>query len=266
MVFQNGLREDKMKSLKMILLIIIAGLSAAILSSVMTGDGVTSMLTVRSVEAQTKLPLYKPPVHGSVARRIEAGTRGTEDAVPSLFVLAPDGHVGLTLQEQPSLYWYLSKDSKYPVEVTLIDSQGINPLIETELSPPLQAGVQRIRLVDYEVRLAPKERYQWSVALIPDPQNRSQDVLSSGFIERIESNALPAANREQLKLIKKANPTDKPRIYAEVGLWYDALSTLGDLIDTPPKGITPQELRQQRAALLEQVNLEEVAAYDRQAK
>lgn len=255
-----------MKSLKMIVLIIVAGLSAAILSPVITGDGVTSMLIVRSVEAQSNLRLYKPPVRGSVAHRIEAGTRGTEDAVPSLFVLAPDDHVGLTLQEQPSLYWYLSRDSKYPVEVTLIDSQGINPLIEIELSPPLQAGVQRIRLVDYKVRLAPKELYQWSVALIPDTGSRSQDVLSSGFIERIISDDLPATSREQLKIIDKANPTDKLRIYAEVGLWYDAVSTLCDLIDSPPKGITLQELRQQRAALLDQVNLKEVAAYDRQAK
>lgn len=255
-----------MKSLKMIMLIIVTGLSAAILSSVTTGDGVTSMLIVRSVEAQTRLPLYKPPVRGSVAHRIESGSRGTGDAVPSLFVLAPDDHVGLTLQEQPSLYWYLSGDSKYPVEITLIDSEGINPLIETELSPPLKAGVQRIRLVDYEVRLAPKERYQWSVALIPDSGSRSQDVLSSGSIERVTRDDLPAASQKQLKIIDKANPTDKPRIYAEVGLWYDSVSTLCDLIDTPPKGITLQELRQQRAALLEQVKLKEVAAYDRQAK
>jgi len=86
--------------------------------------------------------------------------------------------------------------------------------------------VQRIRLVDYEVRLAPKELYQWSVALIPDTGSRSQDVLSSGFIERIERNDLPAANLEQLKQIDKANPTDKPLIYAEVGLWHDAVSAL----------------------------------------
>ena len=205
-------------------------------------------------------------MRGSVARRIESGTRGTEDTAPSLFVLAPDGHVGLTLQGQPSLFWYLSKDSKYPVELILIDSQGINPLIEIQLSPPLKAGVQRIRLVDYDVRLVPKERYQWSVALIPDTGSRSQDVLSSGFIERIERNELPAANQKQLERIEKANSADNPRIYAEVGLWYDAVSALCDLIDTPLKGITLKELRQQRAALLEQVNLEEVAAYDRQAK
>ena len=255
-----------MKSLKMIVLIIVAGFSAVILSSVMPVDRVTKLFALRGVEAQTTLPLYKPPVRGVVARRIEAGTRGTEDTMPSLFVLAPDGHVGLTLQEQPSLFWYLSKDSKYPVEVTLIDSQGINPLIETELSPPLQAGVQRIRLMDYEVRLAPKERYQWSVALIPDAGSRSQDVLSSGFIARIERNELPAVNQKQLKRIEKADPVDKPFIYAEIGLWYDAMSALSDLVDTPPKGITQQELRQQRAALLDQVNLVEVAAYDRQAQ
>lgn len=250
----------------MIVLITIAALSAAVLSAVMTANNVTNMLAVRSVAAQTSLPLYKPPVRGSVARRIESGTRGTEDTAPSLFVLAPDGHVGLTLQEQPSLFWYLSEDSKVPVEVTLIDSQGINPLIETQLSPPLQAGVQRIRLVDYQVRLAPKELYQWSVALIPDTGSRSQDVLSSGFIERIERNDLPAADREQLKQIDEAKPTDKPGIYAEIGIWYDAVSTLCDLIDTPPKGITLQELRDQRAALMEQVDLDEVKVYDRQSK
>jgi len=255
-----------MKSLKMLVWIIAAGFSAGILLSVVPVNGVKKLFALRSVEAQTPLPLYKPPVRGVVARRIEAGTRGTEDTIPSLFVLAPDGHVGLTLQEQPSLFWYLSKDSEYPVEVTLIDSQGINPLIETELSPPLQAGMQRIRLVDYEVRLAPKERYQWSVALIPDAGSRSQDVLSSGFIERIERNELPAASQKQLKGIGKANPADKPLVYAEVGLWYDAVSALCDLIDTAPKGITLQALRQQRAALLDQVNLVEVAAYDRQAE
>lgn len=255
-----------MKSLKMILLIIAAGFSAAIMSSLMPVNGVTKILALTSVEAQTPLPLYKPPVRGVVARRIEAGTRGTGDTMPSVFVLAPDGHVGLTLEEQPSLFWYLSKDSNHPVEVTLIDSQGINPLIETELSPPLQAGVQRIRLVDYKVRLAPKERYQWSVALIPDAGSRSQDVLSSGFIERIERNELPAANQRQLQQIEKSNPADKPRIYAEVGLWYDAVTALCDLIDTAPKGATLQALRQQRAALLDQVKLEEVAAYDRQAE
>ena len=255
-----------MRSFKMIIWFFIAGLSAAILFSAVTWDNISNTLILRSANAQTKLPLYKPPVRGSVARRIEAGSRGPGGDVPSLVVLAPEGHVGLTLQAQPSLYWYLSQESKYPVEVTLIDSEGINPLIETLLNPPLQAGVQRIRLTEYNIRLSPKMRYQLSVALIPDKTSRSQDVLSSGFLEHVQPEDLPAENQKQLELLSKAGPTDKPRIYAQAGLWYDAVSAFADLIDNPPKGSTAQEMRQQRAALLEQVNLQEVAAYDRQHK
>jgi hypothetical protein len=43
-------------------------------------------------------------------------------------------------------------------------------------------------------------------------------------------------------------------------LWYDALTALADLIEATPQDA---QLRQQRAALLKQVDLAEVAAHDR---
>ena len=256
-----------MKCLIKIGLISTAAVAVAVLMPLMKGgDGFLSTITPQRVEAQSTLPIYKPPVRGAVARRIESGTRGAEDAVPSVYVLAPDGHAGLTVHGQPSLFWYLSKDSTYPVEITLIDSQGINPLIESRLDPPIPAGIQRIDLADFNVSLAPKERYQWSVALIPDTASRSQDVMASGFIERIEPGDLASADQEQLNRIASATPTAKPGIYAQAGLWYDAMTALSDMIDAPPAGISQSELRQERATLLEQVNLAEPAAYDRQIK
>ena len=72
-----------------------------------------------------------------------------------------------------------------------------------------------------------------------------------------------AFSSDRFEVITKSPLTG---IYAEAGIWYDAVAGLCKLIDDPPKGATLQELRQQRAALLEQVKLQEVAAYDRQSK
>jgi hypothetical protein len=164
-------------------------------------------------------------------------------------VLAPD-HTGLTAQEQPALYWYLSKPTTYPIEFTLRDDRAIQPLIEKRLKGPIQPGLQRVRLADYGIRLSPGVPYRWFVALVVDPDNRSRDILSGGTIERI---ALPEALRTKLA---RAGKTRAPLVYAEAGLWYDALSTVSDLIDAAPSDSMP---RQQRAALLEQVGLSDIA-------
>lgn len=169
-------------------------------------------------------------------------------------VLAPD-HLGWTVHEQPSLYWYLSKATTHPIEVTLIENEGVKPFFETRLSPPLQAGVQRLRLADYGVRLPLDVPYRWFVALIPDPESRSQDLIAEGAIIRV---ALSDTLRAQLAQTTKAQV---PALYAQEGIWYDAFAGLSDLIDAASQDTA---LRQQRAALLDQGNLPAIAAYDRQ--
>jgi hypothetical protein len=153
------------------------------------------------------------------------------------------------------LYWYLSRLTAAPLELTITAEQAATPLLETRLTPPSQPGIQRVRLADYNVRLTPGVRYRWFVALIPDPQNRSQDVLAGGMIEHTApSNTL----RTQLQQIGTAQA---PYLYAESGLWYDAVEAISELIAAAPQDA---QLRQQRAMLLEQVDLPDIAAYDRQ--
>jgi hypothetical protein len=154
------------------------------------------------------------------------------------------------------LYWYLSKPTSYPVEFTISDDRGRQPLLERRLSGPVQPGVQRVRLADYGVRLAVGVPYRWSIALVVDPGNRSRDIIAGGTIERI---APPEALRADLA---QASQAQAFHIYAEAGLWYDALSTISDLIDAAPNNLL---LRRQRASLLEQVNLGEVAQDDTRA-
>jgi hypothetical protein len=190
-------------------------------------------------------PVYKPPTRGAPGGRVGGGTRGTQREVFVLSVLAPD-HSGFTTSEQPSLYWYISAPTSLPVEVTVMDPQGVQPILETRLSPAVKAGVQRIRLADYNVRLSPGAAYRWFVAVVPDADRRSKDILAGGAIERVET-----PDELKAKLIQTANK-DMPSVYAEAGIWYDALRAISDLIEAAPQD---QELQKQRAAMLAQVGL-----------
>jgi len=206
----------------------------------------------QQLPAAVDRPVYQPPQRGTPGGRVGGSSRGIEDKLPMLSVLAPD-HTGLTVQEQPSLYWYLSKTTTHPFEVTIIEDRAIQPLLETRISTPIEPGVQRVRLADHGMRLSPGVPYRWFVALVVDPDNRSRDVLAGGTIERI---APPEALRAKLA---RAGKTLAPSIYAEAGLWYDALAAISELIDAAPN--TPG-LRQQRTSLLKQVGLSEVAEQD----
>jgi hypothetical protein len=203
----------------------------------------------------TKVLLYQPP-RGlgapSAGRRVGGGTRGTNKSVPILSVLAPD-HTGLTVREQPDLYWFASDVVTNPVELTLTLEKGETPILEKRLQVPAKAGIQRVRLSDYGVKLIPGERYSWSIALVLDPKRRSKDIIAMGAIERVER---PGMNSESLAA---APTTDAFYRFAADGLWYDAVMAISQLIETAP---TDPALRKQRVELLDQVDLREVGNFD----
>jgi Domain of Unknown Function (DUF928) len=212
------------------------------------------LLPQNAVAQLADIVTYTPPKRGAPGGREGAGTRGLQ-TLPILAVLTPKDHTGLTVQEQPVLYWYLSQETQHPVDIILTDRQSVKPLLETRLQPPLQPGIQLVRLADYHIRLAPGVAYKWSVSLVTDPSQHSRDIVTAGTIERID---LPDELRSQLG---QADKRASARLYATAGLWYDTIATLSELIDAVPQDTT---LRQQRATLLAQEGLTEAAAYDRQ--
>jgi len=105
-------------------------------------------------------------------------------------------------------------------------------------------------LSDHGVKLSPGVEYQWVVALITDPDNRSSDLVASGMIKRVDASA------DLKKSIAAASPDSLPGIYAEGGIWYDALSSLSDRIDADPAN---KALQETRADLLRQAGLKAAA-------
>jgi hypothetical protein len=86
-------------------------------------------------------PRYRPGTLAGTGRLIGGVARGAastagEAAAPQ--VLAP-GHVGRTSRASPTLYWFLSAATDRPAELTVMDPDGVEPLLETTLPGPLAA-------------------------------------------------------------------------------------------------------------------------------
>ena len=196
-------------------------------------------------------PLYKPPKRGKPTGRVGGGSRGIgEDAVPRILALVPE-HVAQTAATQPSLFWYIDgmPQEDQRLVFTLTDSQSVEPIRESDLGAPAAAGVQRIRLSEHDVELEPGVDYEWSVAIVVDPDQRSRDTIASGWIDRVAESEAPRLDPQE------GNGLERVNTYAAAGLWYDAMSSICDLIEENPDDAT---LLSVRASLLDQVGLAEL--------
>jgi hypothetical protein len=169
--------------------------------------------------ATTATPVYKPPKRGAPASRVGGGARGAEAGSLVLSVLAPE-HTGWTAKDQPTLYWYISEPANTRVELTVIDDAAIAPLLETHLEPPSKAGVQHLRLADHNVHLKEGMEYQWSVALVRDPGQRSQDIVASGTLAYVKPSAelkqkLTQVDKEALVLLLISNARNSVSMFFE---------------------------------------------------
>jgi hypothetical protein len=204
----------------------------------------TEKAEVAPVEsAPPGLPVYVPPKRGKPRARIGGGVRGVDHMWPSLFTLVPD-HVGQTSSAQPSLFWYVDSLPEPDIEIvfTLMEEEGIEPLIETPLPRPAHAGIQRLDLAAFGAKLEAGRSYEWFVALVVDPEQRGRDIVTAGWIDRVEAPGGLAA----------ASGTPSVEAYAENGLWYDALAAAADAVRAAPED--PKALRT-RDTLLLQVGL-----------
>jgi hypothetical protein len=209
----------------------------------------------QSSDAQKSEVTYKPPLRGAPLTRVGGGTRGVGNVL-AVNVLAP-GETGYTTQEKPTIYWFASQPVDQPVEITITSTESLQdaakPVLEITLQPPIAKGIHAFRLADHNIALKPGVEYQWFVAVVSNPAQRSNDVLAGGTIKRVTDSPVQAQ-------VKQASPAQLPSLYAEAGIWYDAIDQLSTQISANQSN---RQLRERRAALLEQVGLKEAAAFDR---
>jgi hypothetical protein len=167
--------------------------------------------------------------------------------LPTIDILAPDGHSGLSASAMPTLYFYVSRRVIYPTRLTISAPGQPAPVIETNIPSPQAAGIYAIRLSDYRVRLDLSVVYTWSVSVILNPSAPSRDIVASASLLRI----LPDPNLDAV--VRGVPAARRAALFADAGLWYDAVAAAADL-----------NQRGALDALMNEVGLIEPAKYDLQ--
>lgn len=200
---------------------------------------------------EVELPVYVPPPRSAPGTRIGAATRGLG---LRLHALVPE-HAGVTHLTQPRVYWFAAQPVDGSVEFALTHPDAVDPVLVVELPGPFGSGVHSVDLEDLGFRLKLGVTYSWVVTVLDVSGRRTATHTGGGIELRPMDEALAAEVAEALE----------PRVlhvYARAGSWYEAVADVSRRIDETPGD---SELRSQRAALLEQVGLPDIAAYDRDA-
>jgi hypothetical protein len=186
-------------------------------------------------------PAGKPPVRGNCENFPQV----------SVTALVPENKMGRTVSGYPTFFFYLPQPNAELAEFILED-ENRNLIYEQALTIKNSSGVISVS-IPANTNVQPLEvgkKYTWVFSLICDPEDRSADKVESGTIRRVELSA------DILGELENAEPRRKTFIYAQNGIWQDALGNLA-----AARRANPNEpvLQSDWESLLDSVRLGEIA-------
>jgi hypothetical protein len=173
--------------------------------------------------AAPALARYTP---SRTAPRVPTGSTGrrggcTTENRAKLTVLAPKSHVGQTISSHPRLAWFVPDAVPLSMEFYLyeLDATGNRSLIQ-QANLQSNPGIMSLPLSPNQPGLEVGKRYYWQIVLLCDANHPSSGVVVGAEIERVEPS--PALTNA---LATASSLADQSMLYAEAGLWYDAMNT-----------------------------------------
>ncbi|MBD2514765.1 DUF928 domain-containing protein [Nostoc sp. FACHB-973] len=228
------------------------------------GRGLGDRSNSKMIVAQTP-PFEQPPVPPGRAPggRVRGGaTRGDfacPTAKPDLTALMPfteeaDGVVNVwakTTLERPSWFFYVpyTKDVGNAVEFVLQDEDS-NEIFKQPIALPDKPGVIRVSLPSTGPALTLNKQYRWFFSINCDKRKNAPWTFVEGVIQRVD------LSQSTVKELETTEPLKRYAIYAQNGIWYEALATLAQLRQKNPKD-TAVEAQWQN--LLASIRLDDVA-------
>ncbi len=212
---------------------------------------------VNSSSASIKFtPPPPPPNRSAAGERGEAASRGCGNSKQSLMALVPDYKQtinleggekipvtkvwGLTTSEYPTFWFFIPDDKSSITEMEFVvkdeSQKPSKTLYRTFLNKPEMPGIIRVAMnktaEPLQVSQAMHQKmYHWflKVRVKCNPQQPPELQAVDGWIERVNPNSTLADD------LKQATPLQQAALYAENGIWYNALTTLAELRLAKPK-------------------------------
>ncbi|MBE9129478.1 MULTISPECIES: DUF928 domain-containing protein [unclassified Coleofasciculus] len=162
-----------------------------------------------------------------------------------------------TVEANPTFFVHIPETSAPQAEFLLVD-ENLKPIYDETFQ---LKGTPTVAIINVPENseipsLKVNQKYRWYFSLICDPDDPTSDSSPGakptvwGSIKRVEpSDSL--ANQ-----LETTPPSARPEIFAEAGIWNDALTSLAQLIVANPNDTT---LREDWKSLLESVGLGEIA-------
>jgi hypothetical protein len=200
-----------------------AMLSVSLVLSFSMGIASTSAIAktksgVRTAIARNKL--FKPPANATAPKVTSPNTRRgsceNKVAQDKLTALAPVDHNGQSISKRPAFFWYVPDQKKYPLVFQLRDSDGTRLYQEKLQSRP---GLMQLSWPIEQPELKPGVKYYWRVVLDCDSSSPSRNRSIETILEIVEP---PSELRAELS--NTQDLTRQIELYAQNGLWYDALA------------------------------------------
>jgi hypothetical protein len=189
---------------------------------------------------------YKPPPDQKSAPKGSssegATTRGCdgEEILPTL--LASRNYVGKTASTHPTFAWYVPNTKPLSMRFTIYDFNSEDKSVEV-YSIILQSSPGIMKLSPFAQNKPGLEKgrtYFWQVVTFCDPSSPSSALFDRAYFEIVPT--LPNLSKE---LNRSGNSAEKAKIYAEAGLWYDALAEALKLAPASKLGEVASKLLQE---------------------
>ena len=215
--------------------------------------------------APIKFRLPPPPQRGIAGNRAGAAARTMcplvsqplTAIVPQYRSSAQENQVwGLTTMEHPTFLFYVPYTKPALIDISFTLQDESNPADQkiiyqnTTIAPASTAGMMQITVPKSSPTLAANKPYRWFLELNMGCTSGQRPILVEGWIQRTQ------LDRNLSNQIDRATPTEKVALYAENGLWHDALTILANLQVAKPQD---PELTQDWQNLLNAIGLRELA-------
>jgi len=172
-------------------------------------------------ELSASIP-FNPPNRGAPGQTRDAGTRPLCQTPDLPFTaIAPYVNWGETTSQRPTFWLYIPYAAG-DVEFFLRNEQTQEELFRYTFRVQEAAGIHPFTLPPEMPELEPDKVYGWQLDFVCNPESRIKFRTTGVIVRRLPSEELAAA-------IASASPREQAILYAEAGLWYDALATIATL-------------------------------------
>ncbi|MBD2181468.1 DUF928 domain-containing protein [Aerosakkonema funiforme] len=199
-----------------------------------------------------------PPETASGATRSGSCSRDEQSTSILLTALIPslnkDDNWALTTAENPQMFVYVPQTSARMAEFALQDEDG-KDVYRTTFTISGAAGIVSFSVPKNAVKLEKNQNYHWYFSIFCSDKNRRQSSTVDGWIRRVELNSLRPNLANELEGVGEK---ERSQLYAQNGVWYDALATLAELRRDDPNDTA---LAQEWKKLLESAGLKELGDF-----